>query len=251
MTETEVTMEHDAANLLEQGRVAVEAAASKGIPLRLLGGLGILARCPSAKNPPLARRYGDLDFMGLSRDSRGLIELLEYLGYRPEPRFNSLNGHRRLLFKMEAGRNVDVLLDRFEMCHTIDLRDRIEIDVETLSLADLALTKLQVVEITAKDLTDSVALFADHSVSEGRDAIDSQYIVELCSKDWGLHKTVGINIQRAIEFARQLNLPLGERAGLRLSQLAQLIESEPKHRRWKLRSLIGERSRWYELPEES
>jgi hypothetical protein len=36
----------------------------------------------------------------------------------------------------------------------------------------------------------------------------------------------------------------------RLDTLLERIESEPKTRGWKLRAKIGERKRWYELPEE-
>ena len=48
-------------------------------------------------------------------------------------------------------RRLDVFLDRFEMCHQLDLRDRLGLEPPTLPLADLLLTKLQVVETTDKD----------------------------------------------------------------------------------------------------
>jgi hypothetical protein len=36
----------------------------------------------------------------------------------------------------------------------------------------------------------------------------------------------------------------------RLREVLDRIEAEPKGRGWKLRARIGERKRWYELPEE-
>jgi hypothetical protein len=36
-----------------------------------------------------------------------------------------------------------------------------------------------------------------------------------------------------------------------LGALREAAEQVPKTRRWKLRSRIGERKRWYELPEET
>ena len=87
-----------AADLLAQGRTAVAEASDRGMALRMMGGIGILARCPSAESAPLARDYNDLDFFGLSRDSGALIKLFKELGYTAENRFNSLHGHRRLLF---------------------------------------------------------------------------------------------------------------------------------------------------------
>jgi hypothetical protein len=38
--------------------------------------------------------------------------------------------------------------------------------------------------------------------------------------------------------------------GARLEQLREAIEAAPKSRRWKLRARIGERRRWYEVPED-
>jgi hypothetical protein len=40
------------------------------------------------------------------------------------------------------------------------------------------------------------------------------------------------------------------RMAARLQEVLDRIESEPKSRGWKLRAKIGERKRWYELPEE-
>jgi hypothetical protein len=33
-------------------------------------------------------------------------------------------------------------------------------------------------------------------------------------------------------------------------QLRQALEHEPKSMRWKMRAAVGDRVRWYELPEE-
>jgi hypothetical protein len=71
---------------------------------------------------------------------------------------------------------VDVLVDRFAMCHRLDLRDRLALDTRTLPLADLLLSKLQVVERNEKDLKDLVALLADHDL-DGEDAVDTARIL--------------------------------------------------------------------------
>ncbi len=241
----------DAHQLLSDGRGAVAEAADQGIPLRLMGGVAVLARCDSAERPPLSRDYNDLDFFALSKDSRRLEEMLGARGYAPEPRFNSLHGHRRLLFKEASGRHVDVLLDQFEMCHKFDLRKRLEAEPDTISLADLALTKLQVVEANEKDLTDIVALFADHELGEGNGTIDASYVADLCSGDWGLTKTLSISIDRAREYAKELPELEGREVVVeRLAELARRIEEVPKSRRWKARARIGERTRWYQEPQE-
>lgn len=229
------------------------AAAESGVVLRLMGGVAIRLKCPSAAAPPLARVYGDVDFFGRSSESERLIRLFEGCGYSSERRFNALHGHRRLLFKdVERSRRVDVLLDHFEMCHRLELGPRLELDRQTLPLADLLLTKLQVVEANHKDVIDAVALVVDHPVGEGPATIDAGYIAGLCGQDWGLNRTLEISIKRLDESVEALGLPR-ERTTLvrnRLRELAERIEREPKSLRWKARARVGERVRWYELPEE-
>ena len=41
-----------------------------------------------------------------------------------------------------------------------------------------------------------------------------------------------------------------DRVVTRFDELLGRIEEEPKSRGWKLRAKVGERKRWYELPEE-
>ena len=38
--------------------------------------------------------------------------------------------------------------------------------------------------------------------------------------------------------------------GARLDEIWTRIEAQPKSLKWKLRDRVGERARWYELPEE-
>ena len=40
-------------------------------------------------------------------------------------------------------------------------------------------------------------------------------------------------------------------ARAQLQTLSEAAESAPKSRRWKMRARIGERKRWYEVPEET
>src|SRR4029077_9263782 len=49
------------ADTVAEGRRIAEAAAERGIPLRVLGGGAIALTGPSARRPPLAREYADID----------------------------------------------------------------------------------------------------------------------------------------------------------------------------------------------
>lgn len=248
MTATEVA--------LVEGKRAAAAAEDAGIPLRLTGGVAVATRCPSALEPPLRREYRDIDFVGLRRDAHDIRGLFASLGYAPEEEFNLFHGKHRLFFHhREHGYEADVFLDRIEMCHTLDLRDRLDQTPMTLSLADLLLSKLQVVQTNDKDFKDILALLADHEPQYGA-GIDLDRIDELCGKDWGWWKTVTLVIERAVDHARQIlntNGVDGERLHLavdRLSELREYLELVPKSRRWKLRAQVGERVRWHEEPED-
>jgi hypothetical protein len=235
----------------EGARIAT-AAAEREVPLRLLGGVAIALLCPSSREIPLRRDYGDIDLATTGAAREEVIELMESLGYRGDKEFNILHGHRRLFFW--DGRNerqVDVFVDEANLCHRIPLKRRLEAVPMTLSLADLTMLKLQVVETNEKDYLDLCALFADHDTSDDDIGINLAYIAELTAADWGLWRTLVMVAERSEQFA--LELP-GFEAGMlvaeRLRRLRGEMTAAPKSRGWKLRARIGERKRWYELPEE-
>lgn len=237
--------------IAEGSRIA-ESAVQRNLPLRLLGGVAIALSCPSSRRPPLRREYGDIDFATTSTAREDVTRLLRDIGYRPDREFNTLHGHRRLYFADPLNqRQVDVFVDGANLCHRIDFRRRLEVAPLTLPPADLALTKLQVVETNEKDYLDLCAIFADHELTEDDVGVNYKYISELGAADWGLWRTVGIVAERTEGFASQLGgFEAAERVVDRLRQLRSKLDTVPKSRRWKLRSRVGERKRWYEIPEE-
>ncbi|MGV1048413.1 MAG: hypothetical protein ACOYD4_07810 [Solirubrobacterales bacterium] len=236
----------------EGGRIAA-AAAERGVPLRLTGGVAVAIRCPSAGVPPLRRAYGDIDLVtvGAARDQ--VAGLIEALGYAGDREFNTLHGHRRLFFWDAANeRQVDVFIDEARLCHTIDFRDRLEAAPVTLSLADLLLMKLQVVETNEKDLLDVCAILADHDLSDDESGVNAAYLAALAASDWGLWRTLGMVAERGEEFAVAVpEFERGELVAARLRDLRWRLEEAPKSRGWKIRARVGDRKRWYELPEEA
>jgi hypothetical protein len=240
------------ADPVAEGVRLAEGAAERGLPLRVLGGVAVAILCPSSHKPPLQRNYADIDFATTRSAKEGVIELMKAFGYTGDREFNILHGHRRLFFWDEGNRRqVDVFVDEANLCHRIDLKRRIEVVPLTLSLADLTVLKLQVVETNEKDFLDICAIFADHDLTEDESGINSAYIAELSAGDWGLWKTLGVVAEHSERFA--LELPGFESAELvadRLRRLRAELDRVPKSRRWKLRSRVGERKRWYEIPEE-
>jgi hypothetical protein len=247
----------------EEGLRLVQAAATRGLAVRLIGGVAVWARCPSANVPPLRRDYGDVDVIGLRRESRELRQFLEVMGYQPDKLFNAIHGAQRLNFAdAVSGRPLDVLLDKFAMCHSLDLRDRLAVDPVTIELADLLLTKLQIVRINDKDLLDLTALLADHRLagrSDGRprgddhDAIDLGRFTSVLGKDWGFEHTARINLGklRASVAGRRLPANRAATVGERIAGLLSGLDKGRKTIAWQVRAQVGERVRWYEEPEEA
>jgi len=238
----------------QEGLRLVHAAAERGIPVRLIGGVAVWARCPSARIPQLQRDYGDVDIISLRKVSRDLIRFAESMGYQPDKLFNALHGAQRLNFTdAVTGRPLDVLLDRFAMCHTIDLRDRLGIDPVTIALADLLLTKLQVVRINRKDLLDLTALLADHPLG-GPEAgsIDLGRLTALLGKDWGFEHTARLNLAKLRASAAEFGLPeaVSSTVDERIAGILAALDKGAKSLGWHLRARVGERIQWYELPED-
>jgi hypothetical protein len=204
--------------------------------------------------PPLDREYKDLDFAVPKGRGGDADRLLRSGGYEPHVVFNAMNGKERMLFHdNEHGRQVDVFVGSFRMCHEIPFGDRLKAGETTVPLAELLLTKLQIIELNEKDVRDTALLLHGHEVAEhDDDAVNGQRIAELCGSDWGLWRTITANLTRCREHLGDYALPDSDRRriGDRLGDLLERIEAYPKTRGWKLRAKIGERKRWYDLPEE-
>jgi hypothetical protein len=235
-----VTLEHAAA---EGERIARAADGT----LRLLGGVAVWVRCPSARVPPLARDYGDADFAGRARERTRITELLTGLGYEPDKMFNALHGAARLNFTDPVrGRPLDVLLDRFAMCHELDLRESRSEDGLTIDATDLLLTKLQVVDLNDKDLRDIAALLLDTEP-------DPERLAHVTHADWGLEHTIHRTLATVRERAAGLGLAperTAEIAGA-TARIAAALDAAPKSAKWRMRARVGERKRWYQQPEEA
>jgi len=236
--------------IAEAERISAAARAGK-VPVKLVGGAAVNLHSPSARQAPLKRKYGDLDFVASSKQQASVQKLFESLGYQGDRRFNTLNGHQRLLYLDGVnGRQIDIFIDRMKMCHVIELADRLGGDDACLTPADLLLSKLQVFEVNMKDLVDSIALLLDHSIADhDDDAINAAYLAQLLAQDWGLYRTLQLNTARVRDAAKELPVP-ADTVNQRLDQLWERVDAHPKSLKWRLRAKVGDRMSWYELPEE-
>jgi hypothetical protein len=226
-----------------------------GLPLKLFGGVAVWVRCPSARRPPLAREYADVDFATLSASTSDVTRFFESHDYAPDKLFNALHSASRMTFSDRAtGRPVDVIVDQFVQCHTIDLRLSLKSNELTIPLTDLLVTKLQIVQLNDKDLRDLCALLADHPVVEATpEPIDPRRLIELTSRDWGLEHTVRRTLDRVPGAAERFGLAsdVAQTVRDRAADVVRVLDAAPKSIGWRLRAQIGERLRWYEIPEET
>ncbi|HEY1369366.1 MAG TPA: hypothetical protein VGF23_19740 [Gaiellaceae bacterium] len=208
-------------------------------------------RAPPAMPSAFERDYKDLDLVAAKGASRDAGRLLQAAGYEPHVSFNALNSKERLLFFDEAnGRQVDVFIGAFRMCHAIPLDGRIEVDRTSIPLAELLLTKLQVIELNEKDVRDALALLWCHPVGQADgEELNGARVAQLCADDWGLWRTITANLETCAAHVDRYEVD-GSTIGARVAELRERIEAEPKSRGWRLRAKIGERKRWYEVPEE-
>jgi hypothetical protein len=197
-------------------------------------------------------------------------ELLAAEGYTPDKRHNALFGTKQAYF-VDVARNrpVDVLVDNLVMCHRFDFGDRLSKSSPTLPLAELLLSKLQVVKINRKDVLDALVLLAEHPLAQDDGAPDSRHglgainvprIVSFTSNDWGWWRTVTGNLTTLDQFLaveltpEDLDLNNGRKVlfdpSAQIAGLRAAIESAPKSTKWKLRARVGERATWYVDPEE-
>ena len=88
-----------------------------------------------------------------------------------------------------------------------------------------------------------------------RTSIDLRVIRALVGDDWGWFKTISLNLERigAAVADGSAAVPDGDHLdpSAAVQALSRTLDQAPKSRRWKLRDRIGERKRWYELPEET
>lgn len=234
----------------------VSEGQKEGILLRLLGGLAVKVHSPHASHRSLERNYPDIDFVTDKASSRRLLDFLPAMGYTPNKTFNTLSGDRRQLWYDETnGRQIDIFIGDFTMCHTLPLSARLEVEPLTIPLAELFLTKAQIVQLNRKDVLDLLALLLDHEVGPGdRETINAEYIAGLCAKDWGLYTTVSLTLQKVRQFLEEEPHGLDEQEAQtiarRLVTLEKAMDDAPKTMGWKMRARVGTRVRWYEEVEE-
>ncbi|HET9672299.1 MAG TPA: hypothetical protein VFQ40_05565 [Actinomycetota bacterium] len=249
-------MEAPPRDTFEHAIETVRAANAGGLPLKLIGGQAVRVLCP--RFPHRAREDQDMDFACVSTRKRDLIDFFAERGFLGDRKFNTLHGDRQMYFTTPDGAtSVDVVMDRLNMCHVLDFQERIDRLPDTLDVSDLLLSKLQVIELNRKDVHDLLHLLSGFPVADGDEpgTIGRDRIGRVVAEDWGWWRTVTMNLEKVAHFAEEEAGDLVPEArthepGAQARALRACCDDVPKSLRWKLRSRVGDRVQWYQLPEE-
>jgi len=240
--------------MLGEGTRIVEEAKKRDVHLRLLGAIAFQIHCPkfSYLSTKLDRVLTDIDFAGYSKEKDGMTKLMNEFGYKDEPSVTVLFGHKRLIYDNKSnGIHIDIFLDKLEMNHDIPFKDRLGLDQLTISLADLLLEKMQIVQINEKDYIDTMMLIREHAIGKDGntpETIDAGHIAKLLAADWGFYYTVTTNLGKVqTRLAKYIEVSDEDRNDIttKIGELLKRIEDEPKSFSWKMRAKVGPKSKWY------
>lgn len=235
----------------------VSIAESNGILARLMGGVAVWIRCPGVQKTLLSktRRSGDIDLVVANRHRRKFECMLsEKFNLLLDPQLGSIPGEIHARFYTNDGKRLcDVSYDKILYCHNIDMRKRLDKDPLTIPLAELLLTKLQIAEPSHKDIIDTIALTAEHAFGSADGNIcNLSELCRRCRADWALEHTAQLSLNRCYGMLLEmpdLDIHFRTKTALRLLQLAGALHVDGKSFRWRMRSLLGAKKRWYNVVE--
>ena len=240
--------------LEETRRLTIEAQ-KQGVILRVMGPIALHFYFPEyvdlyRRMERLGERvFTDIDYASYGKCRGKIVPFFEKQGYELEKRAAMLSGNTRHIYFGERIPMIDVFFDQLSYNHPIDYRGRLEIDPYSVSLTDLLLQKLQIVQINDKDLKDAMLLLLAGPIGEvDNGMINAKYVAKIMSDDWGFYYTATVNLGK-IKVAVDGVAALSEtqRAKIRESAdlILQYIENAPKSGKWKGRAKTGISKPWF------
>ena len=240
---------------LTEARRLVDEAHKQGMILRVMGPIALHYHFPEyvdlyGRMERLGERvFTDIDYAAYGKHRGKLVSFFQAQGYDYNKRVMMLFGQTRHIYFGDRVPMIDVFFDKLDMNHCVDYKNRLEIHPHCVSLTDLLLQKLQIVQINDKDLKDAMLLLLAAPVdSNDRGAINIRYIARLFADDWGFYYTAITNLGRVkTAMAKVAALDASQQAaiGQKADSLLQQIEAEPKSGKWKKRAQTGAKKPWY------
>ena len=245
---------------IREATECVEEAEKRGFILRIMGGMAIYMH--SKQYEELWRRLGrlgkrvftDIDFASYGKFRNKVMNFLKERGYMVHQRAMFGMAKERLIFFGERIPMVEVFFDRLRMNHTIEFKNRLEVDSPTIPLAELLLQKIQIVHMNEKDIKDAIVLIRAHEVGESdEETINAKHIAKILANDWGFYYTSTTNLKKIKDSLGKYEVLTEEDKKIiteRIDKLLSYIEKEPKSLKWKMRARVGTKKKWYEDVEE-
>ena len=267
-------MEISAEEMMQDAVNLVTDAHDRNVELRVIGGMGVYIHSHSHQSDvvELYRRVGrmghslvgDLDLIAYSSQRKDIVNFLEKEKHLvPNIRFNFMFGFKRMIYEKTNLYEIDLFFDKLQYSHDILFgskrnQGRLELDFPTISLTDLALSKLQIHKITMKDLVDLDLLFLLHELGQddSPEIINADRIAQVLAQDWGFWYDAHSNLKEAIAACDTLSsngkTPIAhyETIKLRIDKLLSTIDDAPKSGNWQKRAKVGTAKPWYREVEE-
>jgi hypothetical protein len=240
---------------LEEARRLIDAAQKEGVILRVMGPIALHFYFPDRVD--LYRRmerlgervFTDIDYASYGKCRGKIVPFFEKQGYAIEKRAAMISGNTRHIYFGGRVPMIDIFFDQLAYNHPIDYRGRLELHPHCVSLTDLLLQKLQIVQINDKDLKDGMLLLLAAKVGDSdQGTISTQYLAKLMSDDWGFYYTATQNLAK-IKTATEgvAALTPEHRAAIRenADRILKHLEETPKTGKWKARAKTGTQKPWY------
>ena len=240
---------------LHEARRLTEEGDKQGVILRVMGPIALHFYFPDyveiyRKMERLGDRvFTDIDYASYGKCRGKIVPFFEKQNYTLEKRAAMMSGNTRHIYFGDRIPMIDVFFDHLSYNHPIDYRGRLEIHPYCVSLTDLLLQKLQIVQINDKDLKDGMLLLLAAQVGDTDiEMINTKYVAKLMSDDWGFYYTSTLNLEK-IKSASSTVTALTDHHRLTIAQNAdriiQAIENAPKSGKWKGRAKVGTKKPWY------
>ena len=230
----------------------LKASDEAGVLLRVIGSLAFQMHCPKYGylQQAMGRAYTDIDFAAYSKQTKAVQELMAKLGYVDNQEVFIVSGGERSIFdRAEIGLHIDIFWEKLDFCHIIRWTGRLEVDSPSIPLAELLLEKMQIVQINEKDVIDTIMLLLEHPLGDiDKETINIKRVAELSAVDWGLWRTMTMNLNKVRLLAQGYDQLTSEQKAVIETQVngaLARIEAEPKALPWRLRARVGDRVKWY------
>lgn len=240
---------------LEEARRLSEVAQQQGMVIRVMGPIALHYYFPQyvdlyRRMERLGERvFTDIDYAAYGKHRGKLVDFFLKQGYLFDKDTMMYFGQERHIYYSSHIPMIDVFYDKLDMNHCIDYRGRLEIHPHCVSLTDLLLQKLQIVQINDKDLKDAMLLLIAAPLGESDEGmINTRFLAKRMSDDWGFYYTSTTNLNKVKSYLDNvpvLDTQQRETICAKADQIIKALDDEPKSWKWKLRANTGTKKLWY------